>query len=40
VGKATKEAVELLHEASELLADIDVFDLNIPRNDAISLHSS
>jgi len=26
-GKATKEAVELLHEASEMLADVDVFDL-------------
>ena len=39
VGKATKEAVELLHEASEMLADVDVFDRNIPRNDAISLHA-
>ena len=35
VGKTTKKAVELLHEASEMLADVDVFDLNIPRNDAI-----
>jgi hypothetical protein len=37
--KTTKDAPELLREAHEILADVDVFEPNIPRTDATRLHS-
>jgi hypothetical protein len=39
IRKTTKDAPELLREAHEILADVDVFEPNIPRTDATRLHS-
>jgi hypothetical protein len=37
--KTTKDAPELLREAHEILADVDVFEPNIPRTGATRLHA-
>ena len=37
--KATEEAPELFREVHEVLVDVDIFEPNIPRTDAINLHA-
>jgi hypothetical protein len=37
--KATEEAPEPFREVYEILADVDIFEPNIPRTDAINLHA-
>jgi len=37
--KTTEEAPELFREVHEILADVDIFEPNIPQTDAINLHA-
>jgi hypothetical protein len=38
-GKTTKEAAQLFNVAREILADVDIFELKIPRDGATRLHA-